>query len=274
MELKLSKDKEHLVLENRKLVFYVLKMMCIPDSDPEHEDFRSIGEIGLMKAAIYFDENKGKKFSTYATYCIRNEIWYYLRQKDTPYSLLSLDAPISYNDDNSLEDFIEDIRVNLMDDVMDKEIFISAVNIILNCFYGRKRLAMLYHIGCLNQIEIARRLKCGRGNISLALKTGFDKLRQLINKPKRYKKTILFSNENDCYQFSFVVNDIKSFQQTYALLQKDDSLREEIPINKIIYQKERAIVKMQATPEAFLFIARLIQEMNKDDIEGKKKMKD
>ena len=61
--MKLSKDKEHLVLENRKLVYYVIRGLQIPPNSSDFDDISSIGTIGLIKAAITFQPEKKLKFT-------------------------------------------------------------------------------------------------------------------------------------------------------------------------------------------------------------------
>ncbi len=64
--------REHLILANVRLVFSVAKKYCgrgMPLMDLVQE-----GHIGLMRAAKKFDYKRGYKFSTYATWWIRQAI--------------------------------------------------------------------------------------------------------------------------------------------------------------------------------------------------------
>jgi len=64
-----------LVSKNIKLVHFALnKYFRMRPSFSDYEDCFQEGCIGLIKAVKHFDENKGIKFSTYATYKIIGEI--------------------------------------------------------------------------------------------------------------------------------------------------------------------------------------------------------
>ena len=59
-----------LVTKNYNLIY-----QCIKDLKAYPiEDFTGIASIGLCKAAMTYDSNKQIKFSTYATWCIKNHI--------------------------------------------------------------------------------------------------------------------------------------------------------------------------------------------------------
>ena len=63
--------KEQVVLNNVGMVGIVLKSLNL---NPLDDDLLSIGLIGVIKAVNTFNQDKGVKFSTYATPVIRNEI--------------------------------------------------------------------------------------------------------------------------------------------------------------------------------------------------------
>lgn len=76
-------DKEKLVNENLKLVYHVYNTNSQVFSNFSNlkDDFISVGNIGLIKAANTFDPNSGYKFSTYASLCILNEMRMLLRKE-------------------------------------------------------------------------------------------------------------------------------------------------------------------------------------------------
>jgi DNA-directed RNA polymerase specialized sigma subunit len=63
MSMKLSSDRKHLVLDNQKLVYYLVQKLGVSQISPEYEDIISIGTIGLIKAAITFDSSKKITFA-------------------------------------------------------------------------------------------------------------------------------------------------------------------------------------------------------------------
>ena len=78
----LSAEREHLVTDNLNLVHYTLhKYFHINPGHNEYEDLFQEGCIGLIKAAIRFDESRGFQFSTYASHMISGQIRRYKRDK-------------------------------------------------------------------------------------------------------------------------------------------------------------------------------------------------
>ena len=79
---RLSTEKHDLVIDNLDLVHFVLnKQLHIHRSYNEYEDYFQEGCIGLILAAIRFDESKGFQFSTYAISMIKGHIYRYRRDK-------------------------------------------------------------------------------------------------------------------------------------------------------------------------------------------------
>lgn len=77
----LTKDREHYVLDNLKLVHYVvLRFFHTKRYHQDYDDYYQEGCLGLVLAAIRFDESKGYKFSTYAIPYIAGHISRYIRE--------------------------------------------------------------------------------------------------------------------------------------------------------------------------------------------------
>ena len=82
MQDKLPKDREHLVVDNLRLVHYCLKKTFHKNPiDSEYEDYFQEGCIGLILAAMRFDEERGFQFATYAYKMICGSIQRYIRDK-------------------------------------------------------------------------------------------------------------------------------------------------------------------------------------------------
>ena len=62
--------KNVLIERNLRLVAHVCKKYQTAEEDME--DFISIGTIGLIKAILTFDQDKGNRLATYAARCIEN----------------------------------------------------------------------------------------------------------------------------------------------------------------------------------------------------------
>jgi RNA polymerase sigma factor (sigma-70 family) len=80
---RLTANQQELVTKYIPLVKHVIKVMKRTNHPAarlmEYDDAMSAGYIGLCKAAIFFDENYGVKFITYAFMGIRNTIIRYSR---------------------------------------------------------------------------------------------------------------------------------------------------------------------------------------------------
>lgn len=74
----MTEAQTKLVLDNQKLIFHVLnrKFPWLAND----EDVISVANLGLCKAAIKFDPDRGFAFSTFACPVIYNEIGMYLRK--------------------------------------------------------------------------------------------------------------------------------------------------------------------------------------------------
>ena len=71
-------EAKHILIErNLRLVAHVIKKYQNLEEDPE--DLISIGTIGLIKAVVTFNPDKGNRLAAYASRCVENEILMYLR---------------------------------------------------------------------------------------------------------------------------------------------------------------------------------------------------
>jgi RNA polymerase sigma factor (sigma-70 family) len=81
-------DKEKIITENSGLVKSISSKYC--HYGVGFDDLYQEGVIGIMEAAERFDETKGAKFSTYATYYIKGSILDYLK-KEKSINIIDLD---------------------------------------------------------------------------------------------------------------------------------------------------------------------------------------
>lgn len=85
--------KKQLIEHNLRLVVYLAKKfentgVCV-------EDLISIGTIGLIKGINTFNPEKKIKLATYASRCIENEIFMYLRRNNRVKLEVSFDEPLN-----------------------------------------------------------------------------------------------------------------------------------------------------------------------------------
>ena len=77
-------EAKHILIErNLRLVAHVIKKYQNLEEDPE--DLISIGTIGLIKAVVTFNPDKGNRLAAYASRCVENAILspmrFYFRKK-------------------------------------------------------------------------------------------------------------------------------------------------------------------------------------------------
>jgi RNA polymerase sporulation-specific sigma factor len=67
-----KRAQDALIERNMRLVTHIARKFYASESD--YEDLLSCGTIGLIKAVLTFDPDKGARFATYACRCIENAI--------------------------------------------------------------------------------------------------------------------------------------------------------------------------------------------------------
>jgi RNA polymerase sporulation-specific sigma factor len=88
-----SEDAKNILVErNLRLVAHIVKKYV--NTGREIDDLISIGTIGLIKAIITFNEDKGTRLATYAARCIENEILMTIRASKKMKTEVSLHDPI------------------------------------------------------------------------------------------------------------------------------------------------------------------------------------
>ena len=91
--------KQTLIERNLRLVVYLARRF--ENTGIGMEDLISIGTIGLIKAVRTFCPSRNIKLATYASRCIENEILMYLRKYTQRRGEISIDEPLSVDQDGS-----------------------------------------------------------------------------------------------------------------------------------------------------------------------------
>lgn len=170
-------ESENLVTGNMNLVYYLANRFH--HQQIEREDIASIGSIGLIKASRTFVEDKGRKFSTYASVCIKNEILMAFKKERVRAS--SLEDPLRTESEN----------LTLMDLVPSSESVDEEINRIFAVQELRKAIEKLpereqfivkayYGIDCeaITQVEVAKYLGCSQSYVGRLLYGILNKLRK------------------------------------------------------------------------------------------------
>ncbi|BED92959.1 MAG: RNA polymerase sporulation sigma factor SigE [Candidatus Paraimprobicoccus trichonymphae] len=173
--------RKTLIMHNLKFVVYILKELDLLD-----DDLLSVGTFGLIKAANSFNPSKHVKFATYASKCIKNEIFLQLRKNE------------KFKNDVSMYNLIKNgkniLILDLIDDETAEEPFFNLDSEYEKNFLLQKALKMLTQseIGVIaqlyglfgnkrkTQVELSRVLGITQSYISRVESKAIRKLRKFF----------------------------------------------------------------------------------------------
>ena len=167
-------------------MIYIAKKFETPKT--ELEDLVSVGAIGLVKAVDSFKSDKNIKLATYASRCIENEILMHLRKVNKTLNEISLDEPLSVDDEGG-ELVIADILPASEDSYQEVETE-DQKKFLLNTLAElstRERDIMIMRYGLygqdeLTQKEVADLLNISQSYISRLEKKILKKLKLTLSK--------------------------------------------------------------------------------------------
>lgn len=178
-------EAKHILIErNLRLVAHVIKKYQNLEEEPE--DLISIGTIGLIKAVVTFNPDKGNRLAAYASRCIDNEILMHLRSKKKASKEISLYEPIGTDREGNeikLYDIIETDDVDVPEKIHLKENIQKLYEKVENELSAREKLVLKMRYGLYNgeeytQREIARQIGISRSYVSRIEKSAIQKLRE------------------------------------------------------------------------------------------------
>lgn len=178
---------KHILIEhNLRLVAHVVKKYQYLEEDPE--DLISIGTIGLIKAVVTFNADKGNRLAAYASKCIENEILMYLRSKKKSNKEVSLYEPIGTDREGNeikLYDIIETDEEDVSEKIYLRENIQKLYEKVESELSDRERLVLKMRYGLYSgeeytQREIARQLGISRSYVSRIEKSAVEKLRKVF----------------------------------------------------------------------------------------------
>ena len=178
--------RSELIEHNLRLVLYIAKRF--ETSKVELEDLVSVGVIGLVKAIDSFKSDKNIKLATYASRCIENEILMHLRKVNRTQNDVSLDEPLSVDDEGS-ELVISDI-IPSSDDLYGRIEMEDEKKYLINTLTSldeREKQIMILRYGLngqdeLTQKEVADLMDISQSYISRLEKRILKKLKSQMNK--------------------------------------------------------------------------------------------
>lgn len=183
----MSEERERLCTENLNLIYHVLQQMGLYNKCDLYYD---VGVIGLVKASKVYDENKGVKFITYASRCIRNEICReiitqnYIKRKAN-LNTLSLDS-YTKSENMAFKDLI-DSEIDIENETIKKE-YKKMLYENISKLNTREQFIILNYYGMLekslNIQEISQRLSITESTVYGIKRRALKKLKKLLENTK------------------------------------------------------------------------------------------
>lgn len=178
--------RSKLIEHNLRLVLYIAKKF--ESNKVELEDLVSVGVIGLVKAVDSFKSDKNIKLATYASRCIENEILMHLRKVNRTQNEISLDEPLSVDEEGSelvISDIIPDTEntYNIVELEDEKKYLLKT----LTNLEDREKQIMILRYGLngedeLTQKEVADLMQISQSYISRLEKRILKKLKTSMNR--------------------------------------------------------------------------------------------
>lgn len=176
--------REKIIMNYMDLVSYIVtKKLNLKNA----EDYIEEGYIGLIKAVDSFDYKKGIRFTTYASRCIYNEIFMYIRKIKKSKNTRSINEIIHINEDGkniTIEDTLYDEEYDVLNDYFTKQISIEneeKINQIFSMLNDRELKIIKLYYGFdgspKNQSEIAVVLGISQSYISRLIKEIEEKIK-------------------------------------------------------------------------------------------------
>ncbi|MBO5142482.1 MAG: sigma-70 family RNA polymerase sigma factor [Clostridia bacterium] len=271
----LNEKQETLVTNNLKLVHYILnKYFGYTPLNPEYEDFVSVGTFGLIKAAKTYDESKSK-FSSYSSTIIRNEILMYMRSKKKDKNTISINTPLSADENLTLEDTIEASESSFIETLMDNSELEDILKIIINSNSKKAAIVTLYFLGGKTQHQIGNILNVSQSYVSRLRRRMFKQVKTLLGQELLPSNIFSINILDGSYKISFSPILVPNFNQAFSfilnkMVAQYISSNEQVSDNYVIpdfninYKEERISIVLPRCTESFLFLAELFNQMYKD----------
>lgn len=179
--------KNILVERNLRLVAHIVKKYS---TGKDNDDLISIGTIGLIKAIVTYNGEKGTRLATYAARCIENEILMTIRASKKIKSEVSIHEPIGVDREGneiSLLDILGSDGDAILDKVELKIQIKKLYQMMERILKEREKLIIELRYGLINgvcktQREIAEMLGISRSYVSRIEKRAIKKLnKELCN---------------------------------------------------------------------------------------------
>lgn len=261
----MEESRNEKVLKNMKLIYQIVKNLGIRRSDLDYEDIVSIGVIGLIKAVNTFDKTKKFEFSTYASRCIKNEIFMSYRANKKWNKNISMYSPIFKEENNEilLMDVIENKDKDVLDEIINKEKLNKVMSIILNYLQAKERTIMFYNIGKKTQLEIAENLGLSQSYVSRKITEIKKQIRKVYFENTKYIEKFFIEIQQKSYKVTYRAENSDKIKQIYKkLMEKSIYEKENFEIS-IICSEINIILQVPADIKMMLVISKFVNDVEK-----------
>lgn len=185
-----SNAREILIIHNIRLISLIVK--SYESIYYETDELISVGMIGLIKSVDTYDLDKNTKFSSYASSCIRNELFMYFKKNNKHTSIRSLKEVVTYDNDGKkllLEDVIHDEKSNFVEEYEDNETYKIVRNIVEELPSDERFIIMNYYgftEKIISQQEIAGILGISQTAVSKKIKKILKKIQNELQSYEIY----------------------------------------------------------------------------------------
>ena len=205
--------RTYLISHNIRLVYYLASKYKSTKYDMD--ELFSIGQIGLVRAVDTFDLSKEIHFATYASRCIINEILMFLRRNKKYQNDVSLETPLSVDDEGnelSFQSLLSDPDTNIIENY-EKGETIEEIRNLVSSLPEREREAIYLYFGFYGdkrytQKEIAEKLNISQSYVSRLIGRILKKLKkQMVSSAKKtnnspsIKSKAKLKKENEFIEF-------------------------------------------------------------------------
>ena len=180
-------EAKHILIErNLRLVAHIVRKY--QNLGEEMEDLISIGTIGLIKAVISFDPEKGNRLAAYASRCVENEILMYLRARKKGGKEISLYEPIGTDKEGNeinLIDIISQDEATILDSMVHAYHINRLPYCLKHCLSEQEASLIIRRYGLYGhpprtQKEIASQMGISRSYVSRIEKRALQKIRRQL----------------------------------------------------------------------------------------------
>jgi len=264
----LSNDLNSLITENINLVHYFAKRINIAETGfYDYDDIFQIGTIGLIKAAKTY--NGMVKFSSYASRCINNEIYMFLKNKRNCKLMKSLNEPIYVDDDIELQDVIQD-DISVDEQIESLRQIELVYNIVLNNFPYDKSMCILYMADSRKQNFISKEFNISQSSVSKFLSSSILDIKRYMNYNIIKRKIFNVNVGIDKTTISFFTSDSIKAKKLIAKLKEQFSYIESFEIKYINNKMSISITYVEYLLDVVLYIIKNIDYYSISLIEANK----